>query len=149
MELISILLLAAMPFSELRGAIPIAMLYGLDPIHAYILCVAANLLPILPILVALKKFEPLLLRMPIVGKLYRAAVRRVERRKEFVERYGYLGLTLFVAVPLPVTGAWTGSLIAFLLRLDELRSFAAIAAGVAVAGAIVLAASLGVLEFLL
>jgi uncharacterized membrane protein len=71
-------------------------------------------------------------------------VRRTERRRDMIDRYGYLGLTLFVAIPLPVTGAWTGCLLAFLLGLNRFKSFFYIALGVTLAGIIVLTTSLGV-----
>ena len=65
-------------------------------------------------------------------------------KREIVEKYGYLGLTLFVAVPLPVTGAWTGSLMAFLMHLDRKKSMIFIFIGILIAGSIVLTVTYGI-----
>ncbi|MEM0022543.1 MAG: small multi-drug export protein, partial [Archaeoglobaceae archaeon] len=73
---------------------------------------------------------------------------RVERRREIVEKYGYLGLTLFVAIPLPMTGAWTASLLAFLLGLNNLKASIAILLGILIAGIIVLIPTVGVAKLL-
>ena len=74
--------------------------------------------------------------------------KRVDRIETRLPVYGYFALTLFVAIPLPVTGAWTGTLIAWILGLERTRSKAAIALGVCIAGLIILIASLGVLNLL-
>ena len=145
MEWLKIILISMFPFSELRGAIPYAALMDVNPLEAYILSVLGNFLPIPLILFILHKAEPLIERIPIVGDVYKFFVKRAEKKKEIVERYGYFGLTLFVAVPLPVTGAWTGSLIAFLMGLDKRKSMAFIFVGILIAGLIVLSASYGIL----
>ncbi|MET1124662.1 MAG: small multi-drug export protein [Archaeoglobaceae archaeon] len=141
---VEVIVVSVLPISELRGGIPLALYYGLDPLSAYVVCVLSNLLPVPFLLYALEKLEGLISSLPIVGELYRYIVHRVEKRKGLVEAYGYLGLAAFVAVPLPVTGAWTGSLLAFLLRLEKGRTFASISLGVATAGAVVTLATLGI-----
>ena len=143
MDWLEILIVSAMPFSELRGGIPLGIYLGLSPVEAYFIAVLGNILPVPFLLVFLDKIGNLAERWSLTAKIYSKVVNRVERKKEIIEKYGYLGLTLFVAVPLPVTGAWTGTLLAFLLRLNKLKSLAFISLGVAIAGVVVTLASLG------
>ena len=131
-----------MPFSELRGGIPLALYLGFDPISAYVLCVLGNFLPIPLLLLTLGLIERVALRLPLISKIYGRIVKRTERKREIVDKYGYLGLTMFVAVPLPITGAWTGTLLSFLLGLDKLKSAFYILLGIMIAGIIVLTTSM-------
>ena len=133
-----------MPLSELRGGIPLALYLGFSPLESYILGVVGNLIPVPFILLLLDKIKNI--KIKFISKAYLEITKRVEKRRNLIERYGYVGLTLFVAVPLPVTGAWTGSLLAFLLGLNKFKSFLAISVGVSLAGIIVTLTSLGVLQ---
>ncbi|RLI80025.1 ligand-binding protein SH3 [Archaeoglobales archaeon] len=135
-----------MPVSELRGGIPLALYLGFTPVESYMLAFFGNLLPIPLLLVFLDKFVAIACKISIVDGFYNRIVSRVERRKKIIEKYGYFGLTLFVAIPLPVTGAWTGALLAFLLRMNKVKSILFISLGVAIAGIIVILASLGVIK---
>ncbi len=137
---------SALPFTEIRGGLPLALYYGLSPVEAYIIAVLGNILPIPALLLLLDFFVGIATRVSVLDRVYSKIIERVERKKAVVEKYGYLGLTLFVSIPLPVTGAWTGVLIAFLLRMDKVKSFLAIFAGVCIAGIIVLLFSLGVIS---
>jgi len=137
-----------MPFSELRGGIPLGIYLGLPPAEAFLLAVLGNLLPIPFLLLFLDRIEKIALSWKPLARFYVKAVERVEKRKDIIERYGYLGLLMFVAIPLPMTGAWSGTLLAFLLRLNKTKSLIFIAMGVLLAGVIVLSASLGVLRIL-
>jgi len=137
-----------MPFSELRGGIPLGIYLGLPPAEAFLLAVLGNLLPIPFLLLFLDRIEKIALSWKPLARFYVKAVERVEKRKDIIERYGYLGLSMFVAIPLPMTGAWSGTLLAFLLRLNKTKSLIFIAMGVLLAGVIVLSASLGVLRIL-
>jgi len=141
---IEVLVVSAMPLSELRGGIPLALYLGFSPLESYILGVVGNLIPVPFILLLLDKIKNI--KIKFISKAYLEITKRVEKKRELIERYGYVGLTLFVAVPLPVTGAWTGSLLAFLLGLNKLKSFLAISVGVSLAGIIVTLTSLGVLQ---
>ncbi len=144
---VDVLLVSAMPFSELRGGIPLAIYYGLDPLKAYLLAVAGNFLPVPFLLLTLGLIERLALKTPFAG-LYMRIVERIERKKGIVEKYGYPGLIAFVAIPLPFTGAWSGTLLAFILRLNRAKALVCILLGIIVAGFVVLSASLGVLRVL-
>ncbi len=144
--LLEILIVSALPISEIRGGIPLAIYYGLDPISAYILAFIGNLIPIPFLLIFLENIIKLMGKIEILAKPYNKLLSRVEKRRKLIEKYGYFGLTLFVAIPLPITGAWTASLLATILNLRKLKSFVFISIGVAIAGFIVLISSLGVLS---
>ncbi|HEY3246946.1 MAG TPA: small multi-drug export protein [bacterium] len=134
------------PWIELRGAIPLGMAMGFHPLAVFAVAVAANCLVILPGFLALDLlYERWWARVPWV----RRQVERVRAQGgRFVERYELLGLALFVAVPLPGTGAYSGTLLAWLLGLERRRAGAAIAAGVVGAGIVVTLAVTGVASFL-
>ncbi len=144
--LLEILIVSALPISEIRGGIPLAIYYGLDPVSAYILAFIGNLIPIPFLLIFLENIIKLMGKIEILAKPYNKLLSRVEKRRKLIEKYGYFGLTLFVAIPLPITGAWTASLLATILNLRKLKSFVFISIGVAIAGFIVLISSLGVLS---
>ncbi len=139
--------IASLPISELRGAIPVALgVYKLPLWSALLWAVLGNLAPI-PII--LKVLEPvsnfLRQRSPIWDGFFRWLFARTRRKGErYFRVYKELGLILFVAVPLPITGAWTGSVAAFLFGLSLGRSFFLIAVGILIAASLVTAATLGV-----
>ncbi len=141
-----VLLAAALPVSELRGAIPLAIgVYGYDPWQAYLLAVLGNLLPVVPLLLFLGPVSDWLRRFTFWDKFFTWLFSRTRRKyiREH-ESFSLTALALFVAVPLPVTGAWTGCAIAFLLGFRFWPAFAAISIGVLLAGVIVTATVLGV-----
>ncbi len=133
-----ILFISMIPFVELRGAIPVAMAYYHWPWYtAYGFCVAGNLLPVPFILLFLHRVEHWLRRYPLWDRIMNRLFSQTRRKATSkIERYEELGLILFVAIPLPVTGAWTGSLVAYLFDLDIKKAFACIALGVLIAGTI-------------
>ena len=143
MDLLNVVVVSALPFSELRGGIPLAVYYGFSPVKAYTIGVIGNLLPIPFLLLFLEQLRNFVLKLRWISAIYLFFERRTEKRREIIDRYGYFGLLLFVAIPLPVTGAWTGTLISFLLKLNPLRSFLFIAAGVLIAGIVVMATVMG------
>jgi len=136
-EIAWVLLATISPISELRGGIPLGILqYGLDPLFTFFIAVIANALIFFPVFFALRLFyDKLLYRIPLFDK-YLDNLRK--RGKPKVEKYGFWGLILFVAIPLPITGAYTGTILAWLLGMDWRKAFPAIGLGVIVAGAIVL-----------
>jgi|Deesub1362A_J573_1020465.scaffolds.fasta_scaffold00953_13 uncharacterized membrane protein len=146
MDLLNVIVVSALPFSELRGGIPLAVYYGFSIAEAYAAGVVGNLLPIPFLLLFLEQLRNFALRLRWISTVYLFFERRTEKRREIIDRYGYFGLLLFVAIPLPVTGAWTGSLISFLLKLNPLRAFLFITAGVLVAGVIVMATVMGLIS---
>jgi len=139
---------AMFPIVELRGAIPLALLnYGMSPVEAYALSVFGNLLPVLPLLLFLEPVEKFLRRSSIFDKFFDWLFSRTRKNAEKnIQKYGALGLAVFVAVPLPATGAWTGAAAAYIFGIEHRYSFPAIASGVLAAGVIVTLASLGMLK---
>ena len=140
------LLAAALPISEVRGAIPLAIgIYGYPPLHAYLLSVFGNMLPVLPLLLFLGPVSDFLRRFSAGERFFSWLFARTRRKYiQEHENFGLAALVMFVAIPLPMTGAWTGCAIAFLLGFRFWPAFAAIAAGVAVAGIIVKVTVVGV-----
>ena len=139
-------LAAALPVSEVRGAIPLAIgVYGYHPGQAYLLSVFGNLLPVIPLLLFLGPVSDFLRRCALGDRFFSWLFLRT-RRKYILdhENFGLAALAMFVAIPLPMTGAWTGCAIAFLLGFQFWPAFAAIASGVLLAGIIVTATVVGV-----
>lgn len=141
-----VFIFSAVPLTELRVTIPLALAYGMAPVKAYILAVLGNLLPVIPALLLLDPLSRLLVRYPLIDRLFRKILARSRRKGAQVQKYGVIGLLLFVALPLPMTGAWTGIILAWLLGLDFWPAVLAIGLGVMVAGVIMTLASLGVIK---
>jgi uncharacterized membrane protein len=132
------LILSILPISELRGGIPFALLKGYSILPAYAGCVAANFLVGPLVFIFLNTVHRLLYTITVYRKLFGWFERSVRHRTaRLIDRYGFWGVTLFVAIPLPVTGAYTGSVAAWLFKLDWRRSMLAVMAGVIIAGIIV------------
>lgn len=134
-----VILVAALPVVELRGAIPLGVALGLSPGEAFLLALLGNLLVAPVALFLLPWAVALLTRVPLLAKLWAALEARVRLKgEEQVQRLGALGLLLFVAVPLPGTGAWSGAVLAVVLGLKRRYALPAISLGVLAAGLIVL-----------
>lgn len=132
------IVLAVLPISELRGAIPFAVLRGMGLWPAALIGIAANaLVPVLAFSF-LGSLHKLFYRLGWYKRLFDRFVEqaRIKVRAK-VEKYGYWGLLVFVAIPLPVTGAWTGTLGAWVLDMDRKKATLAIMGGVLTAGIIV------------
>ncbi|MEN2983305.1 MAG: small multi-drug export protein [Thermus sp.] len=134
-----VILVAALPVVELRGAIPLGVALGLPPGKAFFLALLGNLL-VAPVALGLLPWAILLLtRFPLLARAWEALEARVRLKgEEQVQRLGALGLFLFVAVPLPGTGAWSGAVLAVVLGLRRRYALLAISLGVLAAGLIVL-----------
>lgn len=131
-------LLSILPISELRGAIPFALTQGVSIPLAYFYCVLLNALVGPIVFLFLSSIHRL---FSLWGWYKRTFDRIIERARlkihAKVEKYGYWGVMFFVAIPLPITGAYTGSLGAWVLGLDAKRTFLAVLAGVVISGVIV------------
>ncbi|MFH1837353.1 MAG: small multi-drug export protein [Candidatus Omnitrophota bacterium] len=145
----AVVILSALPVSELRGAIPLAVAMGFGPLKSYLLAVAGNLIPVIPILFFLQPVSEKLRHIPIFEKFFNWLFERTKRKAALVEKFEFLGLILFVAVPLPITGAWTGCVAATLFKMRFRYAFCAILIGVLLAGGIVLTLSLAGKELLI
>ncbi|MFH1783877.1 MAG: small multi-drug export protein [bacterium] len=148
-ELVTILV-AALPIAELRGAIPLALgKFSFGVYKAYLLSVFGNMLPVLPILLLLESVSKWLCQHSKIAKrFFDWLFERTKKRSKVVEKYGAIGLILFVAIPLPVTGAWTGCVAAFLFGVRRRWAALCILAGVMIAGVIVTVMSLGALKIM-
>lgn len=139
-EVLQIIFISALPVVELRGAIPVAMLtYDFSPISAFLLSVLGNLLPVFFLLTLLPKVEELCRKYSKhLNTLLNWWYKRVfNKHKKKFETWGSLALITLVAIPLPMTGAWTGSLAAHLFKIPLKLSFLYILVGVLIAGVIV------------
>jgi uncharacterized membrane protein len=135
---LTIVIISAMPVLELRGALPVAInVFHMPWYRAFFLAIIGNLLPVPVLLLFLDSLAGMISRVEIGRRLVNWVFERTRRREEAIERYARIGLMLFVAIPLPITGAWTGSIAAFLLGLKFRYAFLSIMAGVVIAGAIV------------
>jgi uncharacterized membrane protein len=135
-----VIVVAAVPIFELRGAIPLAMFSLNMPWYSALpLALLGNLLPVPFLLLFLKRVMKWLSRYGLFRRFFDWLCARTMRRSQRLHRNQLIGLILFVGIPLPITGAWTGSLAATLLDFDFKYSFVAIAIGVLLAGIIVTA----------
>jgi len=141
------IILSFLPIVELRAGIPMAILSGINPWIAFFLCVFVNILIIPFVFFFLDKVHVWLLSYnwykKSINKTFERAKKRSEKVKKNMNTWGMLALALFVAIPLPGTGAWTGTIVAWLLKLNRKKSFWAITLGVAIAGIIVTLAVTG------
>lgn len=140
--------ISILPVIELRGAIPAGAAMGL-PFWAVFLCaILGNLLPVPFILIFIEKILLFMKEHNIFPKLVHWLEEKAQKGAARVENYALLGLSLFVAVPLPGTGAWTGALVAALFHMEKRRAMLSITLGVLIAGIIMTLASYGVVGFL-
>ena len=138
---IEILLFSALPVIELRGAIPMGLALGMSLQAAFMISYIGSLLPSLPILLFYSLLSRKLSPYPPFDRVFSWISKRLNKHRSEIERYGYIGLLIFVAIPLPGTGVWTGSGIAAILGLSKLKSFIAIAVGNLIAGLLITALS--------
>jgi len=142
-NILVVLALAASPISELRGAIPVAItVFHFPWYYAFLLAVIGNLLPVPFILLFLDAFSKFLGKIGIFERMLQWFFKHTRRRGKIIERYERIGLALFVAIPLPITGAWTGSVVAVLFGLRFKHALLSIFIGILIAGTIVTCATL-------
>ncbi len=133
---LTIFIISLMPILELRGGMIAARILDVNFYEAFAICYVGNMLPIPFILLFIKKIFEWLRRFKFFEKIIVRLEAKTERNKQKVLRYKSWGLLVFVAVPLPGTGGWTGALMAALLGIDFKRSLPIIALGVFIAGLI-------------
>ena len=140
-----IFIISLMPILELRGGMLAATVLHVDFIKALGICILGNILPIPLILIFLEKILEVLAKWNVTKKVVLWLEKKVDSKREQIDKYGYLGLILFVGIPLPGTGAWTGTLLAVMLGLDKKKSFICIMIGVILASIIMSIVSYGIL----
>ena len=137
-DLLITALLSIAPISELRGAIPFALAKGMPVVWAYLFCVAMNFLASILVLIFLNTLHKLFYHISLYRRFFDSFIERARRKvAPNLDKYGTWGLTVFVAIPLPVTGAITGTLGAWVLGMKKRQILPAVLAGVAIAGIIV------------
>ena len=136
------LIIAALPIAELRGSIPVALMMGLSPVKAFWLSILGNCSFIIPTLFLLEPVSNALMRFKPWKRFFDWLFARTKEKGDLIQKYEAIGLMLFVAVPLPMTGAWSGCIAASIFRIKFRYAFPAIVAGVLLAGVIVLAVCL-------
>jgi uncharacterized membrane protein len=144
---ILVFIISLLPILELRGGLIAAALLGLGAVKSYIICIIGNIIPVPFILLLITKILKWMRNSKIrfFNKIANWLDQKVEKHKGQIEKYGYLGVVLFVGIPLPGTGAWTGSLIASVLELDRKKTFLAALAGIFMASIIMMIVSFGLI----
>ncbi len=138
-----VMIVGALPISELRGAIPLAIFsFDMPWYQAFYLAFIGNLLPVPLVLLFWEKIAELASRTQKGAQFFNWVFKRTRKKEASVDRYKWLGLLLLVAIPLPLTGAWTGAILAVLLGLDFWYAFSSITIGILIAGIIVVSLSL-------
>lgn len=141
-----VFIISLLPILELRGGLIAASLLDVKFLTGYLVSIIGNILPIPIVLIFLEKIFDFLKKFNITKKLVDKIENKILSKKEQIEKFGYLGLLLFVGVPLPGTGAWTGAGLAVLLHLNKKKSFVCIFLGVILASIIMSILSYGVLD---
>lgn len=143
-KIIVTLFVSMVPVIELRGAIPVATGMGLSPWVAIPVAIVGNLIPIPFIILFIKKIFAWMRKVsPKLNGVVDKMEAKAEKNKEKVLKYAFWGLAVFVAIPLPGTGAWTGALVAAMLDMPLKKAFPSIALGVLGAGIIISFVSYG------
>ncbi len=147
-NILYIFLCSMVPIIELRGAIPMGAALDIPFYINYIISVVGNMLPVPFILLFIRHILHWMKKIPKLDKIAAWIENKAEKNKAKVLKYATFGLYIFVAIPLPGTGAWTGALVASMLDMRMKRSIPAILLGVMTAGVIMSLASYGAIGFL-
>lgn len=140
-----VFIVSLLPILELRGGLIAASLLKIPFWRGYIISIIGNVIPIPLVLLFLEKILELLKKWKITKKIIIKLENKILSKRKQIEKYGYLGLLLFVGIPLPGTGAWTGSGLAVLLHLDKKKSFIYIMLGIIMASIIMSILSYGII----
>ena len=147
---IIVFFVSMVPLIELRGAIPIAVGLGLDKLISFLIAIVGNMLPVPFIYLFARKILEWGKDKKVIGNFFTWCLNKGERGGQKLEskagRGLYWALFLFVGIPVPGTGAWTGALAASMLKLDFKKTVLAVMAGVLLAGLIMMAVSFGLFE---
>lgn len=146
-KLLYTLFLSMLPVVELRGAIPYGIAQGLHPAIVLLVSILGNLLPIPFIIVYIRRlFAFMKQKLPWLHSIIDRLERHAHVKSNVVIKYGFWGICILVAIPLPGTGAWTGALVSAILNMRLKIAMPAITIGVLIAGIIVLLASMGIIN---
>lgn len=134
---LGVFIISMIPVVELRGAIPVGIGMGINPLLVYLMCVIGNMIPVPFILAFIRPVFNVLKKTKLLGFVKKIEDKALNKSKKVQER-SVFGLLLFVAIPLPGTGAWTGALIASLLNMRYKNALPSIFLGIVISGVIVL-----------
>ena len=143
---ILVFIISLMPILELRGGLIAAALLGVNPVESYIIAIIGNIIPVPFILWFINSILEWMRGRKKLSKIAKWLDKKVDKRKGQIEKYGFWGLVLFVGIPLPGTGAWTGCLIASVLEMDRKKAFIATMSGIFMASIIMMLLSFGFLK---
>lgn len=146
MEYIKLMFLSMIPVIELRGAIPIGIAMDLNPIYVYISCLIGSSIVSIPIVLVFRQVIDYLRHRKYFNKLIRWVDNKIEGRAKKLKAASIIGLIIFVGVPLPTTGSWSGSALASIFKMRIKDALLGIFIGNAIAGAIMLAVSMHLAE---
>ena len=141
-----VFLCSMIPIIELRGAIPMGAAFGLPIWKTYLLSIVGNMVPVPFILLFIKKIIQWMnnSKVKFFNKIGGFLIRKAEKNREKIEKYSFWGVCLFVAIPLPATGAWTGSLVAAVIDMKFWKAMLSAFVGVLISGIIMTLISYGV-----
>ncbi|MBN1404977.1 MAG: small multi-drug export protein [Candidatus Omnitrophica bacterium] len=134
---IIVMILGAMPISELRGAIPFGIASGLPLKKVLFFAIIGNMIPAIPLLFLFEPVSNYLRKFPAFVKFFDWLNRRTMKKASVIEKYEALGLAIFVGIPLPMTGMWTGCFAASLFKIRFRYALLAVITGVLMAALIV------------
>ncbi len=142
-----VLILSFLPISELRGAIPVGLsIYNLGLTKTLFLAFLGNFSFVIPFLWFLNSLHSYFMKIPFYNKFFCWWYNRVKPRTKNIEKYEYIGLVIFVGIPFPVTGAWSGCIASYILGLNFWKSVVAILLGIIIAGVVVTISTLGLTQ---
>jgi uncharacterized membrane protein len=145
------MVLALLPVAESRLSIPYGIMNGVDLFTVVLLSIIGNIIPAPLILLTMNRIERWIMSFNnenMVKKLFIKYIDNLRKRsKKLIEKYGFLGLIIFIAIPLPATGVWTGSIVAYIFGIDPKRAFFAIFIGLIIAIFIITIMTLGILSY--
>lgn len=143
---LTVILTAALPVIELRGAIPVGISLGLSPIHSLILSFIGSMIPVPIILFTIRPIFNYLKKTKMFKNIVHRLTKKSLNKSGNIKKYGVWGLILFVAIPLPGTGVWSGSLAAALINMRFKLAFPAIFIGNLIAGILIMTLSNGLIN---
>ena len=146
-DILKVALLSILPISELRGGIPLGLALGINPVTVFLVAVISNILAIPLIFFFLDNIHKRLMKYNKYKKFFDYYIERSRNKLE--SRIGtkaeFIALMIFVGIPLPGTGAWTGAILAWFFNMKRARAYLSVSLGVLIAGIVVMLASLGLI----
>lgn len=147
-HILLVLIIAMTPIMELRAAIPVGVANDLGIWLSILISIIGNIIPVPFIMLFIKKIFEVMKKNKFLGKIVKKMEEKANKNKKTIDKYGYFGLFILVAIPLPGTGAWTGSLVASMFNMDIKKSFITISFGVLGAAFIVSLITYGITIFI-